>query len=324
MKRAIFILDSNVKENAFLGKFSKGFTLIEILIALGLLAIVSLLFFSLFKTGILASSTGQIEANTRENARVILDRIQADLNQARPLPVCAVEQQNPPAVILPWPGQVSNNLQAPESGSIGCSNIGNCISNPLNLSIQIPPATIQQTTAGPSGFLVFSEIIPQNNQASGLYVPPSPSYLENLQNYVWVMYQVNAPVGQPPQLVRYTFPVGSSFVLNGLNGGCATGWSRANSYFVPSNSREVQSSKPAPIVATLDTPKDALWIMVSHQPAPLFVQQQTNDILNPALFNMTVVVEEFSLQNYRRSAPAMATLSSQVNVQGAIPSNSYR
>lgn len=292
----------------------KGFTLIELLVAMAILVVIGLLLLELLKSGILASDRGSVSAQTRENARVGLDRLQTELRQATPVPTGSVEAL--PPVIFPAPGgQFSGQFSGEEASSVGCglvgiNSTGGCVvggASPLNPAVRVPPPFVVQAPTGPSGFVIFSEYIPvaAGANSSGALDPA---------NYRWVMYQVNpASVGTHAQLVRYTFPVSG--------GPCAGviqrpgGWTRNSNCFIPENSNE--KGNPLPVIS-LSNPADQLWAMVNHGPAPFSVNRKTGAIFDPQVFTVTVIVTQIALTNRQSPGlpPLMVTLSSEVKVEG--------
>ncbi len=295
----------------------RGFSLIEGLVAGALLLVVILIFFSLFQSGIFASDRGHVSAETREKARIGLDRIQTELRQATSVP--SPTSTDIPSVILPGPGgQVFGNNEA---AAVGCNVASGCVTgtaSALNASIAVPAPCRDETGKPPCGgtipgFLVFSELIQQTIGVG------NPNYPLDPANYVWVMYQVRPPSGPAPsQLLRYTFPVVVGGTIRGVNG-TANGWVRDDAYFALSNSNEGDGNG-IPIVS-LGNAKDQMWFMVSHPLLSVTEAQNTNMNYDFKLFSVSAVLRQSSLSNSQGvGLPALsATLSSQVKIEGGSP-----
>lgn len=307
-------------------KIDHGFTLIETLIASALLVLVLIAFFLLFKYSFSASNRGQVSAQTREHARIALDRIETELRQAVPVPTGS----NPPlstAVIFPGPQGALTNAEASTVGcnraAGSCSTGGTNPASPLNPSILIaaPFAEQRDPAQGPTGFVVFSEILQVPGGPTGLYVPGDQNYQLNPANYIWVMYQVTPNrTGVPALLVRYTFNAFGGGTFQGIRiplGG--TAWERVDSYFVPANSRETASGSQPAILVSLDSDRDEMWFMVSHAPNSSSQQSMTGNTYDSQYFTITAAVNQFSQLNQQANAPPLsATLSSSVKAEGSI------
>jgi len=300
---------------------TKGFTIVEMLLTAFLLGFVMLIFFYLFKTGLIASSKGETAALTRETARTALERIQSELRQAVPIP--GGSDISVPAVILPGTG---GPLLSIEASSIGCSVMSGCVFGANNMSVLVPSVTVtapfaKQIAAGPSGFLIFSELKQTAAAGGNISTSSDPNFALNVANYVWVMFQVNPAVGiQPAQIVRYTFNV----LANGTDITAGPGgWTRTNAYFVPANSIENTANPRIPplVIASLNNPAtDQLWVMASHPAATISLQNTTGMLYDPQLFVITCIVQESSLIHQQSKAPLdTAILSSQVKVEGGKP-----
>lgn len=290
----------------------RGFSLIELVLVAFLLGFVLLIFFYLFKTGLIASSKGQSAAQVRETAKLALDRMATELRQAIPIP--GGSDIPPPAVILPGPG---GTLTSIEQSSVGCSIVAGCVTSNasvLNSSVTVPTPSISQVAGGPSGFLIFSELRQIASPGGSLYTPSDPNYALKLANYVWVMYQVN-PAGQ---LLRYTFNVlGNGTDITQVPGG----WIRNNAYFVPANSIETASGVLPLVIASVQSlvnVNGAMWAMASHPPSSAALLSSTGMTYDPQLFVLTCIVQGGSLSNMYTKGLSMdsATLSSQVKVEG--------
>lgn len=317
----------------------RAYTIIEIMAAVFLLGFVMIVFFYLMKTSFTATSQGQTAAAVRETAKTALERIQLELRQAAPVPAGGAVPV-PPVILPSTGGPLSDEINiGGETSSVGCSGAyingvytKNCIANGasiLNQSVLAPPLlpppawpfapaeiAVAQSAAGPSGFLIFSELKQQESSGGNVTSHPDISYTMNVNNYVWVMYQVIPASGTAPaQLVRYTFPV----YANGTDiRSFPGGWIRNDAYFVPGNSNEMGNGIP---VVSLNNPKtDDIWMMVSHPYTALSLHNENGMVYDPQLFVITSIVQESSQNNVQANAPLeTATLSTQVKVEGAGP-----
>jgi len=304
---------------------SKGFTVVETVVALALVTVVTLILVELLRGGIGATNRGQMSAQAREHARIGLEQIESEMRQALPLPIAGTVL--PPAVIFPGSGGPITNIEA---SAYGCS-LSNCmvttvdpancptvpcLNTPATPEPYIPePASVQQV-GEPSGFVIFSELKSAAG-ASSIYAD-NPGYISNSNNYVWVMYQIippSIPTSTPAQLVRITFPA-----TNGLNTPLGlnqngTNWIRNDAYFVPATAGAIS----VPVV-TLNSTSDAMWFMVTHGAANQQSQNMLKASYDTQLFTLMSIVTQNSVMGTGQSSnlPTMtATLSSQVKVEGA-------